>query len=65
MFALLGEKEAALPWLRRAVELGNHNYPWFSRDRNFESLRGDPDYETILAGVQREWERYRQLFGGG
>jgi TolB-like protein/Flp pilus assembly protein TadD len=64
VYALLGEKEAALAWLRRAVELGNHNYPFFRRNRNFDRLRGDPDYEAILAGVQREWERYRQLFGG-
>ena len=61
--ALLGEKEPALAWLRRAVELGNHNYLFFRRDRNYERLRGDAEYEAMLAGVQHEWERYRQLFG--
>ena len=30
VYALLGEKQPALTWLRRAVQLGNHNYPWFS-----------------------------------
>jgi TolB-like protein/Flp pilus assembly protein TadD/predicted Ser/Thr protein kinase len=62
IFALLGEKERALAWLRRAVELGNHNYPWFSRDRNYDRLRGEPEYETIIAGVRHQWERYRALF---
>jgi len=60
--ALLGEKDAALAWFTQAVDLGNHNYPWFSRDRNYDSLRGDAEYERILAVTQREWERYRQLF---
>jgi TolB-like protein/Flp pilus assembly protein TadD/predicted Ser/Thr protein kinase len=62
VFALLGEQDRALAWLRRAVELGNHNYPWFSRDRNFDQLRGHPEYEEILGMVRREWERYRRLF---
>ena len=62
VFALLGEKDRALAWLRRAVELGNHNYPWFSRDRNYDRLRGEPEYETIIAGVRHQWERYRALF---
>ena len=62
VFALLGERDRALQWFRRAVELGNHNYPWFLRDKNYERLRGDPDYEQILAGVRQSWERYRQLF---
>jgi TolB-like protein/predicted Ser/Thr protein kinase len=62
VFALLGEKDRSLAWLRRAVELGNHNYPWFSRDRNYDRLRGEPEYETIIAGVRHQWERYRALF---
>ncbi len=63
--ALLGEKEQALAWLRRAVELGNHNYPFFQRDKNYDRLRGDPEYDAVLAEVRRHWERYRQLLGGG
>jgi tetratricopeptide (TPR) repeat protein len=61
--ALLGDKDAALAWFGRANDLGNHNYPWFSRDRNYDRLRGDPDYERILAEVRRKWEQYKKLFG--
>jgi tetratricopeptide (TPR) repeat protein len=60
--ALLGEREAALSWFRQAVSLGNHNYPWFSHDRNYDALRGDAAYEDILAVARRHWEGYRQEF---
>ena len=63
--ALLGDRPAALAFLRRAVTLGNHNYPWFSRDRNYDGLRGDPAYEEILAEVRAAWTRYRTLFAEG
>ena len=63
--ALLGEREQALAWLRRAVEVGNHNYPWFQKDKNYDSLRGDPEYQRIMEEVRRHWEQYKQAFGGG
>jgi len=62
MYALLGEKQEALTWLRRAVELGNLNYPWFQRDKNYDNLRSDPQYENILADVRRRWEHYKEEF---
>ena len=63
VYALLDEKGSALLWLRRAVELGNHNYPWFERDKNFDKLRSDPDYRAVMADVRRRWEQYRKDFG--
>ena len=33
------------------VDLGNHNYPWFAPDKNYDRLRGDADYERILTYV--------------
>jgi eukaryotic-like serine/threonine-protein kinase len=61
--ALLGEKAQALAWLRRAVDLGNHNYPWFQKDKNYDSLRGDPEYQRIMGEVRQHWEQYKQAFG--
>jgi tetratricopeptide (TPR) repeat protein len=65
VYALLGENAQALSWLRRAVQFGNHNYPWFQRDRNYDRLRDDPEYQRLLAEVRRYWEHYRELFGSG
>ncbi len=61
--ALLGDREEALAWLRRAVEVGNHNYPWFQRDKNYDKLRADPEYQRIMEQVRRHWQEYTQTFG--
>ena len=50
-YALEGERDQALKWLRRAVELGNENKPWFRRDKNWDSLRSDPGYQTIVGSL--------------
>ncbi|MBI3474240.1 MAG: protein kinase [Acidobacteria bacterium] len=60
VYAMLGEKKQALTWLRRAVVLGNHNYPWFQRDKNYNSLRSDPEYQKIMEGVRDHLEQYRK-----
>ena len=64
IYALLGDKARALEWLRRTVELGDVNYPWFQRDKNFDSLRSDPDYQAIMNQARQRWEAYRNEFGG-
>lgn len=63
-FAALGQASEALRWLRRAIYLGNENYPWFSRNPAWSALRGNPDFERILEDRrkafrknQRTWKR--------
>ncbi|MFY9986768.1 MAG: hypothetical protein WAK31_18530, partial [Chthoniobacterales bacterium] len=60
--ALLGDRQGALDWLKRTVGLGNVNYPWFERDKNYDGLRADPEYQTIMAGVRQRWENYNNEF---
>ena len=62
VYALLGEREQALAWLKRTVELGNVNYPWFQRDKNYDSLRSDPEYQKIMEGVRQRWEANKEEF---
>jgi len=63
IYALLGDRAQALVWLRRAVELGNHNYPWFQRDKNYDNLRSNPEYQRVMEEVRLHWETYKQTFG--
>jgi serine/threonine protein kinase/tetratricopeptide (TPR) repeat protein len=63
IYALLGDRQHALEWLRRTVALGNVNYPFFQRDKNYDNLRSDPEYQSIMADVKKKWEAYRDEFG--
>ncbi|HVO82493.1 MAG TPA: protein kinase [Terriglobales bacterium] len=63
VYALLGDKQPALAWLRRAVQLGDHNYPWFQHDKNWDKLRGDPEFQRIMSEVEGYWKHYNELFG--
>jgi serine/threonine protein kinase/Flp pilus assembly protein TadD len=62
IYALLGDRQQALDWLKRTAALGDVNYPWFERDKNYDSLRSDPEYQKIMAGIRQRWEAYKQEF---
>ncbi len=61
--ALLGDRDNALRWFRHAVELGDHEYPYFAQDRNYASLRNDAEYQKVLEVVRKHWEGYKSQFG--
>ncbi len=50
-YAMEGERDEALKWLRRAIALGNENKQWFERDKNWDSLREDPEYQEIVGAI--------------
>src|SRR3989454_3052752 len=50
-YAMEGARNEALRWLRRAIELGNENRPWFETDKNWDSLRDDPEYQRIIGSI--------------
>jgi hypothetical protein len=35
------------------------------RDKNWNNLYSDLEYQRILAGIKRHWERYRKEFSWG
>jgi serine/threonine protein kinase len=58
-FALVNEKEQALEWLEKAVELGLTNYPMISRlDPFLENLRDEPRFERLLETARERWEAF-------
>ncbi len=56
-FALEGDESEALHWLRRAIYLGNENYPWFSINPAWRKLGGHTDFERILEDLKKSYRR--------
>jgi len=56
-FALDGDESEALHWLRRAIYLGNENYPWFSINPAWRKLTGHADFERILEDLKKSYRR--------
>jgi serine/threonine protein kinase/tetratricopeptide (TPR) repeat protein len=63
MYAQLSDKEKALACLKQAVRRGNHNYPWFQRDKSWDPVRSEPEFGRILSEVEAYWKHYTELFG--
>jgi serine/threonine protein kinase/tetratricopeptide (TPR) repeat protein len=63
MYAQLSDKEKALACLKQAVRRGDHNYPWFQRDKSWDPVRSEPEFGRILSEVEAYWKHYTELFG--
>jgi Flp pilus assembly protein TadD len=51
-YALLKQADLALTTLRRALELGYHDFRYIHKDRDLDSIRRDPRFKKLL----REFE---------
>ena len=56
-FAVEGDSSEALHWLRRAIYLGNENYPWFQKNPAWNNLRTNA---RLRAHSRRPEERLPQ-----
>jgi serine/threonine-protein kinase len=56
-FALDGDESEALHWLRRAIYLGNENYPWFAINPAWRKLGGNADFERILEDLKKSFKK--------
>jgi predicted Zn-dependent protease len=55
-FALIGDTERAVQWLRSSTELGFINFPFLAEhDRNLERIRETPEFQSYLAEVKERW----------
>ncbi|MBV8856186.1 MAG: tetratricopeptide repeat protein [Acidobacteria bacterium] len=50
--AMLGERDQALHWLDRAIDLGNENRTWFESDPKWESFREDPRFVALMRRIE-------------
>ena len=61
-FAVEGDSSEALHWLRRAIYLGNENYPWFQKNPAWNNLRTNADFERILEDLKRSFRRNQKTW---
>ncbi|HLJ75996.1 MAG TPA: tetratricopeptide repeat protein, partial [Acidobacteriaceae bacterium] len=61
-FAVDGDESEALHWLRRAIYLGNENYPWFSKNPAWSRLKGHTDFERILEDLKKSLRRNQRTW---
>jgi serine/threonine-protein kinase len=56
-FAVEGDASEALHWLRRAIYLGNENYPWFSKNPAWRGMVDNHDFQRILDDLKKSFKR--------
>ena len=58
-YALLGEMDEALRWLRNAVDRGFFNYPFLNDyDPFLENLRSDQRFQELMEYTRERWESF-------
>jgi hypothetical protein len=63
IYALGGNNEEALKWLRVTVKEGFPCYPLFARDSFLDPIRKDPAFLQFMAQMKTRWEGYQREFG--
>jgi serine/threonine-protein kinase len=61
-FAVEGDSSEALHWLRRAIYLGNENYPWFQKNPAWNRLRTNTDFERILEDMKKGFRKNQKTW---
>ena len=61
-FAVEGDSSEALHWLRRAIYLGNENYPWFQKNPAWNNLKTNADFERILEDLKRGFRKNQKTW---
>jgi len=56
-FAVEGDESEALHWLRRAIYLGNENFPWFSKNPAWRGMVDNADFQRILEDLKKSYRR--------
>ncbi|HUN84309.1 MAG TPA: protein kinase [Terracidiphilus sp.] len=61
-FAVEGDSSEALHWLRRAIYLGNENYPWFQKNPAWNNLRTNADFDRILEDLRKSFRKNQKTW---
>jgi len=61
-YAVLGDKAAALGMLRRSIEGGFFSFPYFQRDPLLDSLRQEPEFQSLMEQARQRHEQFKARF---
>jgi eukaryotic-like serine/threonine-protein kinase len=60
-YALADRADEAIEWLERSITMGNENYPWIANSPNWDAMRDDLRFKSIVAALKDKWEQFAQL----
>ncbi|MBS1789042.1 MAG: protein kinase [Acidobacteria bacterium] len=58
-YAMEKRRDEAIEWIKKAVALGNENYPLFADNNRFDNLRCDLRFIDLLSALKQKWEERR------
>jgi serine/threonine-protein kinase len=58
-YAMENQRDEAIEWIKKAVSLGNENYPLFADSNRFDNLRSDLRFVDLLNELKKRWEERR------
>ncbi|MEY4167218.1 MAG: hypothetical protein RIR52_1042 [Acidobacteriota bacterium] len=59
LYAMEMHRDEAIEWIRRAISLGNENYPMFADNNRLDNLRGDLRFVELMKELEKKWEERR------
>ena len=59
LYAMEMHRDEAIEWIRRAISLGNENYPMFADNNRLDNLRCDLRFVELINELERKWEERR------
>jgi TolB-like protein/Flp pilus assembly protein TadD len=59
LYAMENKRDDAVPWLQKAVSLGNENYPLFADNARLDNLRCDLRFIDLMSKLKAMWEERR------
>ena len=58
-YAMENMRDEAIEWIKRAISLGNENYPLFADNPRLDNLRCDLRFIDLMNDLKKKWEERR------
>lgn len=58
-YAMENQRDEAIDWIKKAISLGNENYPLIADNNRFDNLRCDLRFVDLMNELKEKWEERR------